>query len=93
MPARRNQALSALFPRGAGLTLTVLGLLVYLGVALIEWSLGSTYHAALALGLAALFVFTGRGRQLTVGTALLLGAVLAYGLYRAAVGLRLLGVL
>jgi len=84
---------SALLSRGAGLTLLVLGILVYTAVAVIEWRLGSAYHAGLALALAALFVFTGRGGRVTVGTALMLGAVLAYGLFRAAAGLRLLGLL
>ncbi len=84
--------MSAPLPRGVGLTLMLLGTFAYLAVAVIEWRLGSAYHAGLAVALAALFVFTGRGR-VSVGTALMLVAVLAYGLYRAVVGLSLLGLL
>jgi len=82
---------NTLLPRGAGLALTLIGIVVYVAVAVIEWRLGSAYHAGLALALAALFLFTGRGGRVTVGAALMLGAVLAYGLFRAVVGLRLLG--
>jgi len=84
---------SALLSRGAGVALVLLGIAVYVAVAVIEWRLGSAYHAGLALALAALFLFTGRGGRVTVGTALMLGAVLAYGIYRAAAGLSLLGLL
>lgn len=85
--------MSAVLPRGVGLILLLLGVPAYVAVGVIEWRLGSTYHAALALGLAALFLFTGRGGRVQVGTALMLGAALAYGLFRAATGLRLLGLL
>ena len=85
--------MSVLLSRGVGLALLVLGLLVYVVVAVIEWRLGSAYHVGLALALAALFLFTRRSGRVTVGTALMLGAVLAYGLFRAAAGLRLLGLL
>ena len=71
----------------------LLGILAYAAVGLIEWRLGSAYHAGLAAVLAALFLFTGRGGRVPVTTALLMGAVLLYGLYRAASGLALLGML
>lgn len=83
--------MSTLLPRGASLALLVLGIAVYIAVAVIEWRLGSIYHAGLALALAVFFLFTGRGGRVTVGTALMLGAVLAYGIFRATAGLRLLG--
>lgn len=85
--------MSGLLSRGAALALVLLGIFVYFAVAVIEWRLGSAYHAGLALALAALFLFTGRGGRVQVGTALVLGAVLAYGVFRAAVGLTLLSAL
>ncbi|WP_293909057.1 hypothetical protein [Deinococcus sp.] len=85
--------MSTLLPNGAALALRVLGVLVYVAVAVIEWRLGSAYHAGLSLLLAGLFLFAGRGERLSVGLALLLCVVLGYGVYRAVGGLALLGLL
>lgn len=82
-----------LLSRGAGLTLLALGTAVYLVVAIAEWRLGSVYHTGLALALAAFFALTGRGGRVPLGLALLLGAAALYGVYRAVVGLMLLGLL
>lgn len=83
--------MNTLLSAGAGRALAVLGIGVYVAVAVTEWRLGSAYHAGLALALAGLFFFTGRGGRVSVGLALMLGAVLLYGVYREALGLTLLG--
>ena len=88
-----KSALHTLLSPGAGLTLLALGTLAYLGVAVTEWRLGSLYHTGLALALAAFFALTGRGGRVPLGLALLLGAGALYGVYRAVVGLTLLGLL
>ncbi|WP_407543731.1 hypothetical protein Q0M94_28095 (plasmid) [Deinococcus radiomollis] len=62
----------------------------FLAVAVIEWRLGSTYHAVLALVIAVLLIFTGRGQRPTWITALLLVAMLAFAVYRSLLGLALL---
>ena len=59
-------------------------------MALIEWRLGSIYHTVLALGLAGLTLFTARGQRPTWVAALLLGVMLAFGIYRALTGYALL---
>lgn len=59
-------------------------------MAVIEWRLGSLYHTALALGLAVLILFTGRGQRPTWLAGLLLGVLLAFGIYRALTGYALL---
>jgi hypothetical protein len=62
----------------------------FLAVALIEWRLGSMYHMFLALGLAGATFFTGRGQRPTWVAALLLGIMLAFGIYRALTSYALL---
>ena len=74
-----------------GLALSILGALVYLAVAVVEWALGSTYHTALALGLAVLIGLSARRGRVTVGAVLLLLVLTAYGVYRAYAGMHLLG--
>lgn len=59
------------------------GSVAFLAVAMIEWRLGSVYHMVLALGIAGLTFFTSRSRRPTWVAALLLGVMLAFGIYRA----------
>ena len=66
------------------------GSAAFFAVALIEWRLGSIYHTFLALGLAGLLAFTTRRQRPTWAAALLLGVMLAFGIYRALTGLALL---
>lgn len=66
------------------------GSAAFLAVALIEWRLGSLYHTVLALGLAVLILFTGRDQRPTWVAVLLLGVMLAFGIYRAFTGYALL---
>lgn len=81
--------MNTLLSRRAGLALLGLGIAVYLMVAGLEWRLGSAYHAALALGLAVLLGFMGRGDRMPLGTALLTAALVAYGIFRALTGVAL----
>ena len=66
------------------------GSAAFLAVAVIEWRLGSIYHTVLALVLALLILFTGRGQRFTWGAVLVLVAMLAFGIYRALTGYALL---
>lgn len=66
------------------------GSTAFLAVAFVEWRLGSLYHTVLALGLAGLIFFTTRGQRPTRVAALLLGVMLAFGVYRVLTGYALL---
>ena len=68
------------------------GSAAFIAVALIEWRLGSLYHTVLALGLAGLIAVTSRGQRPTWLAVLLLGIMLAFGIYRALAGYALLRV-
>lgn len=66
------------------------GFAAFLAVAVIEWRLGSIYHAVLALVIAVLLIFTGRRQRPTWITVLLLVSMLAFGVFRALTGYALL---
>ncbi|AZI44263.1 hypothetical protein EHF33_15340 [Deinococcus psychrotolerans] len=62
--------------------LTVLGIGVYVAVAVTEWQLGSAYHTGLALTLAGLLFFTGRARLGGLGADAWRSAALAFAVNR-----------
>jgi hypothetical protein len=78
-------------PRRIILALGWVTVLVFLTVALTEFRLGSLYHTALALGLAALVWSSSRRQEGSWGMAALLLALLVFGVFRAFTGLSLLG--
>lgn len=78
-------------PPGLFQALAWAGLAALLAVAVVEWRLGSIYHTVLALGLAVLTFFTSGSQRPTRAAALLLGVMLAFGIYWALTGYALRG--
>jgi len=66
------------------------GSATFIAVAVIRWRLDDSYHAVLALVLAALTLFTERTQRSTPAATLLLFGALAFAVYRLLLGLALL---
>jgi len=82
-----NTVLTVLFR-----ALTWAGSAAFLAMALIEWHLGSIYHAVVSLGIAVLHFLVPRPQQPTGATTLLGALMLAFAISRALTGYALLKV-
>jgi uncharacterized BrkB/YihY/UPF0761 family membrane protein len=70
--------------------LTWAGAAAFLAVAVIEWRLGSVYHAVLSLGIAVLYFFIPRPQRPSWAATLLGTLMLVFAIYRALTGYALL---
>ena len=66
------------------------GSAAFFAIALIEWRLGSIYHAVVSLGIAALYFFIPRPQRPTWAAMVLGAAMLAFAIYWALTGNALL---
>lgn len=78
--------------RAIALTLSLIGGVLFLVVAVLELQGGSVYHTALALGLAVLIVVSGRQNPSTFWNVLLIAVIIGYGVFRLASDLHILGI-